>query len=114
MTWTLGVEVGVGLGVGVGVGLGVGVGVGLGVGVAVGVGPPPLLTINLKVLLVIRVSASIEPDMIKLERSVVEVTSRYWTAVPPGCGGMVAEQFTPEPVASIIWEVMKKSVDQRR
>ena len=56
-----------------GVGLGVGVAVGLGVGV--GSVPPPAT--NLKVLLVDRVSESIDRAVTNEERSVVDVTILY-------------------------------------
>jgi hypothetical protein len=43
------------------------------------------------VLLVDRVSESIDPDATNEERSVVDVTILYCTALPAGCGDIVPE-----------------------
>ena len=49
---------------------------------------PPAISLN--VPLVAKVSASIVPEVTNGERSAVDVTIRYCTAVPAGCPGIVA------------------------
>jgi hypothetical protein len=50
-----------------------------------------LLTTNLEVALVERVSESIVPDVTNGERSTVDVLRQYCTPVPTGWAGIVAE-----------------------
>ena len=72
------------------VGEGVGVRIGVEAGVGAGNGGPPFTT-NLKVVVVASVSASIVPEVVKAERSTVDVKMLYCTAVPAGWAGIVAE-----------------------
>ncbi len=61
---------------------------------AVGVGAGvelPSLVMTLNTRLVAKISGSIMPDVENADRSDVDVTMQYCTAVPATCGGMVAE-----------------------
>ncbi len=65
-----------------------------GIAVCVGVGAGvelPSLVMTLNTRLVAKISGSIMPDVENADRSDVDVTMQYCTAVPATCGGMVAE-----------------------